>query len=64
MLTRELYAVSAILGAGSAVAVLALWGDTTTASLIGGTLAITLRLASRKLGWHLPKPRIIGGQTA
>lgn len=64
VLTRELYAVSAMLGAGSAVAVLALGGDITAASLIGGTLAITLRLASRKLGWHLPKPRITGGPTA
>ncbi|WP_416446104.1 trimeric intracellular cation channel family protein [Leucobacter sp. HNU] len=58
VLTRELYAVSAILGAGIAVGVVALGGSETLATVIGGACAIVLRLTSRKLGWHLPKPRM------
>ncbi|WP_244302963.1 trimeric intracellular cation channel family protein [Leucobacter coleopterorum] len=64
VLTRELYAVSALLGAGTAVAVLALGGDATLASLIGGALAITLRLTSVARGWHLPRPKMSSGSTA
>lgn len=57
VLTRELYAVSAITGAGIAVAVIALGGNASLASLIGGACAITLRLLSFARGWHLPRPR-------
>ena len=64
VLTRELYAVSALLGAGSAVAILALTGDDTLASLVGGALAVTLRLTSYARGWHLPKARLSGDATA
>lgn len=60
VLTRELYAVSAILGAGLAVVVLALGGGVVLASVIGGVAAIALRLTSVARGWHLPKPKLIG----
>lgn len=56
VLTRELYAVSALFGAGLAVAASALGAGVVIASLIGGTAAIVLRLASVARGWHLPKP--------
>ena len=58
VLTRELYAVSALAGAGAAVAVAALGGGAGLASLLGGALAIALRLTSVARGWHLPRPRI------
>ncbi|QZY51554.1 trimeric intracellular cation channel family protein [Leucobacter tenebrionis] len=58
VLTRELYAVSALLGAGIAVAIMALGGGNGLASLVGGAGAILLRLTSVARGWHLPKPRI------
>jgi uncharacterized membrane protein YeiH len=64
VLTRELYAVSAILGAGSAVVILATGGDATVASLVGGALAVTLRLISVARGWRLPRPRTSGGRKA
>ena len=57
VLTRELYAVSALTGAGLAVAVLAAGGGVVIASLVGGAAAITLRLVSVARGWHLPRPR-------
>lgn len=57
VLTRELYAVSAILGAAVAVAVLFAGGGPGLASTIGGACAITLRLLSVARGWHLPTPR-------
>lgn len=57
VLTRELYAVSALLGAGIAGSLTALTGNLLLSSTIGGTLAIGLRLTSYKFGWHLPKPR-------
>lgn len=63
VLTRELYAVSALLGAGSAVAILHFTGDATLASLIGGALAVALRLTSYARGWHLPKARLSGDPT-
>lgn len=57
VLTRELYAVSAILGSGLAVALVAVGGGTVLASGIGGAAAIALRLTSVARGWHLPKPK-------
>lgn len=57
VLTRELYAVSALLGAGLAVAVVALGGGVIAGSLVGGTTAIVLRLTSVARGWHLPRPK-------
>ncbi len=59
VLTRELYAVSAILGAAVAVAVLSLGGGAGLASVVGGACAIILRLLSVARGWHLPTPRPI-----
>jgi len=59
VLTRELYAVSAILGAAVAVGVLAAGGGAGLASIIGGACAITLRLLSVAKGWHLPTPRFV-----
>ena len=58
--TRELYAVSALLGATVAIAVLMLGGSAGLASIVGGACAITLRLLSVARGWHLPKPRMAG----
>ena len=58
VLTRELYAVSALLGATVAIAVLMLGGSAGLASIGGGACAITLRLLSVARGWHLPKPRM------
>ncbi|EYT56633.1 membrane protein [Leucobacter sp. UCD-THU] len=58
VLTRELYAVSALVGAGLAVGIMALGGSDGLASLVGGAAAIVLRLTSVARGWHLPKPRI------
>lgn len=57
VLTRELYAVSAIFGATTAVGVLLFGGGPGLASIIGGACAITLRLLSVARGWHLPTPR-------
>lgn len=59
VLTRELYAVSAILGSGLAVAIVAIGGGTVLASGIGGGAAIALRLTSVARGWHLPKPKLV-----
>lgn len=58
VLTRELYAVSAITGAALAAAIMLLGGSAGLASLIGGAVAVALRLTSFRWGWHLPKPRI------
>lgn len=60
VLTRELYAVSALLGATVAITVLMLGGSAGLASIVGGACAITLRLLSVARGWHLPKPRMAG----
>ncbi len=60
VLTRELYAVSALVGAGLAVAGTALTDQPAIASLIGGAAAVTLRLLSVARGWHLPRPRATG----
>lgn len=57
VLTREMYAVSAILGATVAMTITELTGNLVTAAVVGGILAVTLRLASYARGWHLPKPR-------
>ncbi|GAA1323298.1 trimeric intracellular cation channel family protein [Leucobacter albus] len=57
VLTRELYAVSALVGAGLAVSVVALWGDVIVGSLVGGAAAIALRLTSVARGWNLPRPK-------
>lgn len=59
VLTRELYAVSAILGATVAMTLTLFAGNLILASIVGGVLATTLRLTSYKLGWHLPKPRTV-----
>lgn len=59
VLTRELYAVSALLGAGVSVGMLALGADGGLASLLGGAIAIALRLLSVARGWHLPRPRAV-----
>lgn len=59
VLTRELYAVSALVGAGIAVAVFSLGGGVILASLVGGTAAIVLRLTSVARGWHLPRPKFV-----
>lgn len=60
VLTRELYAVSALLGASIATVITTFTGDLILASVVGGAIATTLRLVSYKLRWHLPKPRIVG----
>ncbi|MBP1324923.1 putative membrane protein YeiH [Leucobacter exalbidus] len=57
VLTRDMYAVSAILGASVATVITRLTGDMLIASIIGGILAIALRLTSHARGWNLPKPR-------
>lgn len=57
VLTRELYAVSAIFGAGLSVALIAVTGDPILGSLVGGSAAIILRLTSYARGWNLPRPR-------
>lgn len=57
VLTRELYAVSAITGASIAVGLVALGANAAVASVVGGAAAITLRLFSVARGWHLPRPR-------
>lgn len=69
VLTRELYAVSALLGAGLAVGIAAAGGGVILASVIGGASAIVLRLTSVAHGWHLPRPTFAretagGGQDA
>jgi len=58
VLTRELYAVSAIVGAATAVVILVLGGHEALASFVGGAVAIALRLTSVAFGWHLPRPRV------
>ena len=58
VLTRELYAVSALVGSGVAVLIYALGGAALVASLVGGALAVALRLASFGFGWHLPRPSV------
>ncbi|MDA3146340.1 TRIC cation channel family protein [Leucobacter sp. UCMA 4100] len=58
VLTRELYAVSAILGATVAMTITWFTGYLVTASVVGGILATGLRLTSYKMGWHLPKPKM------
>lgn len=60
VLTRELYAVSAIAGASVAVGVIVLGGGDVLASVVGGACAIVLRLLSVARGWHLPLPRRVG----
>lgn len=57
VLTRELYAVSALVGAIIALAIEWWFGAIVTATIIGGIAATTLRLTSYARGWHLPKPR-------
>ncbi|RKQ83770.1 putative membrane protein YeiH [Mycolicibacterium mucogenicum 261Sha1.1M5] len=57
VLTRELYAVSALAGAAIAVTVGAFGGGVIVGSLVGGAVAITLRLTSFARGWHLPRPK-------
>lgn len=64
VLTRELYAVSAMLGAGVAVVVLMLGGHVVLASVLGGACAITLRLLSVARGWNLPRPRAVSPDDA
>lgn len=56
VLTRELYAVSALTGSVTAVAIAAGTGNVVLAATVGGVLAVGLRLLSRWYGWHLPKP--------
>lgn len=58
VLTRELYAVSAILGSSVAVGLELAGFGVAVASLVGGAAAITLRLVSVARGWHLPRPRM------
>ena len=57
VLTRELYAVSAIVGATVATLITQLTGHLLIATAVGGVLATALRLTSYARGWHLPKPR-------
>lgn len=57
VLTREMYAVSAILGATVSTIITEFTGHLLIASTIGGILALALRLTSYARGWHLPKPR-------
>ena len=59
VLTRELYAVSALLGASISMAITEFTGNLILASISGGVIATALRLTSVKLGWHLPKPRTV-----
>ncbi|UTX54052.1 TRIC cation channel family protein [Leucobacter aridicollis] len=57
VLTRELYAVSALAGGAIAVSIGAFGGGVILGSLAGGTVAIALRLTSVARGWHLPRPK-------
>lgn len=59
VLTRELYAVSAIVGATIATVIVVTSSEVVVASVVGGVVAVTLRLVSYKFGWHLPKPKIV-----
>ncbi|WP_017791851.1 trimeric intracellular cation channel family protein [Leucobacter salsicius] len=58
VLTRELYAVSAILGAAAAAGAIALGATPSIATIAGGGCAIALRLISYARGWHLPSPKL------
>ncbi|WP_449277633.1 trimeric intracellular cation channel family protein [Leucobacter sp. GX24907] len=58
VLTRELYAVSALAGSLIVVIVMLSGGAAIAASLLGGAVAVTLRLLSVAYGWHLPRPRL------
>ncbi|MBT1017559.1 TRIC cation channel family protein [Canibacter sp. lx-72] len=57
VLTRELYAVSALCGAFTASMLAILTGTILISSVVGGSVAITLRLLSHARGWHLPHAR-------
>lgn len=57
VLTRELYAVSAIVGATIATLITQMTGHLLIATAVGGVVATALRLTSYARGWHLPKPR-------
>lgn len=65
VLTSELYAVSALVGATvTATVAFIIWtvdsrldSAGVIASIIGGAAAITLRLLSYWKGWHLPRPK-------
>lgn len=57
VLTRELYAVSAMLGATTAMTITFFTGNLILAAGVGSVLAVTLRLVSYARGWHLPKPK-------
>lgn len=56
VLTRELYAVSAIVGATTAMTITWFTDQLVIASIVGSLLATSLRIVSYMLGWHLPKP--------
>lgn len=58
VLTRELYAVSAILGAGIAVGAITLGATASIATILGGACAVALRIISISRGWNLPRPRV------
>lgn len=55
VLREEVYALAALSGAAAYVGCLALGLSTTLAAVIGGALAVILRLASVRFGWHLPR---------
>lgn len=57
VLTRELYAVSALLGAVVAATIFLLFNTVVIAVCVGVVFAITLRLVSYWRGWNLPLPR-------
>ncbi len=57
VLTREVYAVSALLGSSLAALIFTLTEDGVMASVVGVIAAVTLRLLSYWRGWHLPMPR-------
>lgn len=57
VLTRELYAVSAVCGSVTAAILQLTCHNMLLASLIGGVVAVVLRLVSYHRGWQLPRPR-------
>jgi uncharacterized membrane protein YeiH len=59
VLTRELYAVSALVGAAVAALVLLVFDAPSVASFVGVAVAIVLRLLSYWRGWNLPMPRLV-----